>query len=143
MRKTLSLLTAGLLLTSLAACSSGGSKGDGRECLDVSPEVMEAIAEGSNEFPITPVAAAAVKSVERSNVTIIALKFTEDADPEEAQEAVWAVGGDLADFPGIGPWLAVDAVADLYSDFPRQIGGEELDATEDGATEALDCLVAL
>lgn len=91
---------------------------------------------------ITPIAAAAVRSHERANVTIIAMRFTEDASPGESLEGVWAVGGDLADYPGIGPWLSIDAIADLYSDFPNEMNGESFDITEDGAAEALACLEA-
>lgn len=142
MRKTLSLTSAAILLITLSACSTG-SNGDGRECLPVSAEVMESLAEGSNQYPITPIAAAAVRSAERADVNIIAMSFTEDAGDDEVLEGVWAVGGNLADYPGIGPWLAIDGVADLYSDYPNQMNGEKFTAAEDGAAEALECLAAL
>lgn len=139
MRKTLIAVTALALAASTSACA-GGSGGDDRECLPVSAEVMATLAEGSNEYPITPVAAAAVESKTREGVTVIAMTFTEDADPAEQQVGVWAVGGDLAEYPGIGPWLSIDAIADLYSDYPNEMNGEKFSVTEDGAAEAIACL---
>lgn len=131
-----------VLLSTLTACTNSDEIADTRECLPISADIMNTLAEGSNEFPITPVAAAAVESETRAGLTVIAMSFIDDTDESES-EGVWAVKGSPKDYPNIGPWLAVDALADVYSDYPRVINGEELSITEDGADEALSCLANL
>lgn len=136
MRKTLSLIGAGLLIATLAACSTG-SNVDERECLDVPTDIMTQIADGANGAPIGPVAASAVRSESFDDATIVAMSF--DLDGAEEQ-GVWAVGGTL-DQPG--SILAIDAIAAVVTDWPNHMNGEQFDITEDGASEAVECLAAL
>ncbi len=128
------LAAAALLLT---GCS-GGNAGDGRPCETVPPELLSAIAEGANDGPaITPVAAGAVKSAERSDVYIVAMSFTVDG-LEDAQVGTWGIGGSLT--PGSGPLVAIDGFAAEFTVWPHQMNGEEFSVTEDGVDEAKACL---
>lgn len=137
MNKTLSVAAAVALIASISACS-GGSDGDGRECLTVPDGIAERIAEGASAAPIEPVAIAAVRSEAFEDANIVAMRFT-TSDGEDA-EGVWAIGGSLDD-PGVT--LSIDAVAATVTDWPNQMDGEEFSITEDGAAEAKACLTAL
>ena len=137
-RRRATIAAAIVLLLTLAGCSS--SKGDGRECYDVSAELMAAIADGANDIPITPVDAAAVKSEHFDDAYIVAMSFTAPGGGEEV--GVWAVA---TLEPPYGPILAVDGFAHEFTVWPHEINGDEingdeLDATEDGVTEAKACL---
>lgn len=128
------LAAAALLLT---GCS-GGKAGDGRACETVPPELLTAIAEGTNDGPaMTPVAAGAVKSAERGEVYIVAMSFTV-AGVEDAQVGTWGIGGSLT--PGSGPLVAIDGFASEFTVWPNQMNGEEFSVTEDGVDEAKACL---
>lgn len=132
--KFITVVAAGtLLLTGCASSTAPAS--ESRECIEVPEAVMSAIAEGANAYPITPIAAAGVRSESFDDVTVIAMSFT----PPDGKEttATWAIGGTV-DQPGLT--LAVDAMAQAVTDWPGQINGSALDATEDGVAEAQSCL---
>lgn len=134
LRSAAAIAAASVLI--LTGCS-GGSSGDGRECHDVSDELMASIAEGANAGAITPVDAAAVVSESFTDAYIVAMSFT-DVDEVEST-GVWAVSS--LEPPG-APILAVDGFAQQFTDWPGEINGEELDVTEDGVDEAKACLEA-
>lgn len=134
MRRSLTLLAVGVLAVSLVGCSSGG---DGRACIEVPASIMERIADGANDLPIAPVAAAAVRSESFADVTVVAMSFEVG---NETTEGVWAIGGSLDD-PGIT--LSIDAVAASFTDWPNEMNGQKFTTTEDGAAEARDCLADL
>lgn len=122
----------------LAGCAGGGDAGDGRDCHDVDPEIMAAIAEGANDVAITPVAAAAVESDSFTDAYIVAMSFTAPG-VDDSEVGVWAVAS--LEPPG-APFLAVDGFAHQFTDWPNEIRGEKLTASEDGVTEAKACLDA-
>lgn len=139
MRFISTLAVAGVAL-SLLGCSS--SSGDGRECIEVPQGAMERIADGANDNPITPITAAAVKSAERGDMTVIAMTFTDERTPDEVLTGVWGLGGELA-ADATGPWVAIDSFAQSWTDYPGEVNGEAFDVTEDGVAEANDCLAEL
>lgn len=132
-----------LCLFVLTGCSAAAPADDARECLSVPAAALESIAEGANANPIVPIAAAAVESTERSDLTLIAMSFTDERTPDAVLTGVWGLGGGLDKDPLTGPWVAVDSFAQSWTDYPGTVGGEALSVTEDGASEAQDCLAAL
>lgn len=132
--KFITVVAAGtLLLTGCASSTAPAS--DSRECIEVPAAVMSAIAEGANAYPITPIAAAGVRSESFDDATVIAMSFTAP-DGKEATGA-WAIGGTVEQ-PGAA--LAVDAIAQAVTDWPAEANGQKLDVNEDGVAEAQTCL---
>ncbi|WP_217182596.1 hypothetical protein [Streptomyces sp. AC495_CC817] len=138
--RTTPILAAAAALLLLTGCGGSGNQSaptsdEARECIDVPAEIMARIAEGANDYPIEPVAAAGVRSLSFDDATIIAMTFT-SPDGEESTGA-WAIGGTV-DAPGMT--LAVDAMAQTVTDWPGEVKGKKLDVTEDGVAEATSCL---
>lgn len=119
----------------LAGCS-GGSQGDGRDCITVSQSLMSQIASGANNIRITPVKAAAVRSKSFKEVYIVAMSVR-IAGVEDPETGVWGVTDLMA---GHGSTVAVDGIAQQFTDWPDQVNGHKLNVTEDGVTEAKACL---
>lgn len=105
-------------------------------CQDVSPDLMERLAEGLDvdaelEHPRQ------VVSEERNGVTFIAAELVGDDVDDEAPIGVWAAIGE-----GGGAELAsVGAVARYHSSWPDATRGDDpLTMTTDGAEEAQKCV---
>ncbi|AMB58230.1 hypothetical protein [Microterricola viridarii] len=129
----LSAASAVLLAASLAGCSASG--GDGRECQTVPADLLERIALGSSGDALTPVAGGAVASASFDDAYIVAMEF--EVPGNDNQVGAWAVGS-LED--GATTVLAVDGLAQQFTQWPSEINGEKLDVREDGVTEAKACL---
>lgn len=106
-------------------------------CVDVPQKTMDAISEGlTGGVRIT--SAAAVKSDDYAEVYMIAGELDGPGLEGEGDVGVWA-SNSLE--PGGGLTLAVDGVANEFSEWPD---GRETDAqmsiSDDGVSEARDCL---
>lgn len=131
----------------LASCSGGADDAgpdDGAassECHAVDDALMAQIAEGANQIPIEPVAAAAAHTDDFpepfGEAYIVAMRFTDDDGNDNV--GTWAITGTL-DEPELT--MAVDPMAQLYTDWPGEIQGTPLDASQDGVDEAKACLEA-
>ena len=117
------------------------ARGDGRECFETPPELLESIAEGNSGVKISPVAGAAVESKEptafRSTVFryIVAMKFS--APGVSDQIGVWSTAN-LDE--GSNMILAMDPEAQTFTHWPAQMYGRRLTEWDDGVKEARTCL---
>lgn len=133
---------------SLASCSSApdstSSSTDG--CLEVDAALMDTLAEGANMTPIEPVAAAAVQvddftEVHPEGSYLVAMEFSSiDIADGGTKVGVWAV--DSLDDGEASPILAVDPVADLFTDWPTEVYGVRFTGDEPGVDDARACLDA-
>ncbi|SFR79536.1 hypothetical protein SAMN05428970_2575 [Agromyces sp. CF514] len=133
----------------LAGCSnsSAGSESSSKtECYGVDDELMATLAEGANMTPIEPVAAAAVEVDDFTDVHpdgsyVVAMEFSSvDIADGGTKVGVWAV--DSLDSSEAPPILAVDPLADLFTDWPNEINGIKLTENEPGVDAAKACLDA-
>lgn len=114
----------------LAGCGSADPPAD---CIDAT-EFGTAIADGANDSPITPVAAAAVQS-ESSEIYYVAMTFT-TATGDEAT-GVWATNNLEV---GRGMTVSVDAVAKEVTDWPDAEAAFGITYPNDGTRAAESCL---
>jgi hypothetical protein len=135
-----------LAAATLTGCSSGEDTGTdaAAQCQSVDDALMAAIAEGANMTPIEPVAAAAVPvdgftDAHPEGSYLVALEFSSaDIADGGTKVGTWAVADlDAADAP---PILAVDPLADLFTDWPAEVNGVAFTGEEDGVAEAAECL---
>jgi hypothetical protein len=136
---------AALVVLLLAGCSSADAEAEGGGCLDVDDALMAAIAEGANTMPLEPVDAAAVKvdgftDVHGDGSYVVAMEFASEGNIEDGGTEIgtWAVASlDAADAP---PILAVDPLADLFTDWPSEVDGVKFTGDEPGVADAAACL---
>ena len=123
-----------LAVGALAGC--GGGKPEG--CVEVDDELLANIAEGTTEdgVPITPVAGAAYPSPSTDGLYYVAMEFTAPG-VEDGDEGVW-LASSLE--PNTGGFVAVDGMAQEFTQWPDTVNGTKFNITADGAQEALDCL---
>lgn len=106
-------------------------------CVDVPRDAMDRISEGlTGDVRLT--SAVAVRSGDYEEVYMIAGELDGPGLEGEGDVGVWA-SNSLE--PGGGLTLAVDGVANEFSDWPDGGGTDaEMSVTDDGVSEARDCL---
>lgn len=104
------------------------------QCLEVSPELLSAIAEGQSGVPIEPVQGAAVKSEDFDNAYMIAMEFSA---PGGNEIGAWT-SGSLE--PGGGLILSLDGFAKNFTVWPDAMESFEISQADHGVQEAEDCL---
>lgn len=141
MNRRYAALTLALAAIAITGCSSSDpqpteTSAGASQCQDVSAELMAAIAEGANQIPIEPVAAAAIEWESPLGAGyLVAMSFTDDDG--NSPTGLWAVSSlEASDAP---PILSADPMADLYTDWPHEVKGAELDPGAAGDT-AKECL---
>lgn len=123
--RTRTFALIGLAALTLTGC--GGDGGDAEasmDCETVSDAAMTAIADGANETPIDPVAAAALP-VPDAESYVIAMTFA--IEGQEDQVGVW----EATALDGAGSLRGVDGFAHEFTDWPESALTVADDVVED------------
>lgn len=116
----------------LAGCGGSADEADTANCVEVTDERQQAIADGASGAPITPQAAAAYLAPGNEALHIVAMRFTMPGD-DEPMVGVWSTNN-----PGDGAAVitAIDGFAGQFTNWPTT----ELNAASPGVDEAKACL---
>lgn len=124
------------MILSLTACG-GGDASTSAECLDISQDVLDIVASGSDTSGFKAETGKAVKG-DTDGTYWLAMRFTADGFDGESETGVWLVSG--LDAATAAPVMAVDGFAKQFTNWPTQINGTELNGTEANAKAATACL---
>lgn len=131
------LVGSAVLLLLLAGCSSPAPEppADALECLDVAEGVGARIADGATTVPMSPVELAAVEAPALKDAYLVAMSFSAEGGDDAI--GVWATTSLADESMSV---MAVDGYAASFTNWPNVVDGQELDASEPGAEDAIACL---
>ena len=134
MKKTFAVLSA-LALSSVALVGCSSESAPAAECLTVDDVMMQAIAEGSNDYKMIPTKAAAVQSGDYYYIAMDYKTETLSGKPvSDSDKAIWASTA----IDATGSIQSVDNMASGFTAWPENVWG--LSHTDPEAVQAKKCL---